>query len=174
MVTKFPEDDVLEGVGDNHDVEMAEAYPKPREDLLDFLYRCKEKGSQVSLCPRCSAITDKQAADNYQRLQWQKKKKAQRYQQRFQYQRNPRQVVGNYQPRPRTFVPPANVPRGVWIQPQGRMGRANAAEANKGKAAVTYRHESKTEKKTRVSENYMGKKPHDKDSVETFPASEES
>lgn len=30
---------------------------------------------------------------------------------------------------------------------------------NKGKAAVTYRHDSKTEKKTRVSKNYMGKNP---------------
>lgn len=69
MVTKFPEDDVLEGVWENPDVEMADAYPRPKEDLLDFPYRCREKGSQVSLCPKYSVVIDKQAVDNFHKLQ---------------------------------------------------------------------------------------------------------
>lgn len=33
------------------------------------------------------------------------------------------------------------------------------AAGDKGKSAITHRHESKTEQKTHVSENYMGKNP---------------
>lgn len=37
-------------------------YPKAKEELFDFLNRCKLKGFEVMLCPRCSAISDKKAS----------------------------------------------------------------------------------------------------------------
>lgn len=80
MLTKTPDIEMLEGIGESPDVEMAEVYPKENEDLMDFLYRCRDKGSQVSMCPRCSAVMDRQAAENYQKLQLQKAR-AKQYQQ---------------------------------------------------------------------------------------------
>ena len=50
-------------------VKLTDVYPKDDEDLLGFLYRCKSKGAQVSLCPRCSVLTDRVAAENFQKLQ---------------------------------------------------------------------------------------------------------
>lgn len=39
------------------------AFPKEEETLMDFLHRCKKK-SEVMICPRCSAIFNKQATHN--------------------------------------------------------------------------------------------------------------
>ena len=41
---------------------MEVAYPKAEEDLIDFLNRCKISNTNVMLCPRCSAVFDKEAA----------------------------------------------------------------------------------------------------------------
>ncbi|KEH17078.1 hypothetical protein MTR_0046s0080 [Medicago truncatula] len=38
------------------------AYPKDEEDLVDFLNRCKISNTNAMLCPRCSAVFDKEAA----------------------------------------------------------------------------------------------------------------
>ena len=37
-------------------------YPQAGKDLFEFLLRQKDQGGDVSLCPRCSAIFDKQEA----------------------------------------------------------------------------------------------------------------
>jgi hypothetical protein len=39
-------------------------FPKAKEDLIDFLHICKISDSLVMLCPRCSAVFDKEAAKN--------------------------------------------------------------------------------------------------------------
>ena len=45
-ITEFPDDDMVEeGTGESPDVDLADVYPRPDEDLLEFLYRCKNKGS---------------------------------------------------------------------------------------------------------------------------------
>jgi len=41
---------------------MEVAYPKAEEYLIDFLNRCKISNNHVMLCPRCSAVFDKEAA----------------------------------------------------------------------------------------------------------------
>jgi len=41
---------------------MTAAYPKAEEDLIDFLNRCKISNTNAMLCPRCSAVFDKEAA----------------------------------------------------------------------------------------------------------------
>jgi len=40
---------------------MEVAYPKAEEDLIDFLNRCKISNTNAMLCPRCSALFDKEA-----------------------------------------------------------------------------------------------------------------
>ncbi|MCI26698.1 hypothetical protein A2U01_0047895, partial [Trifolium medium] len=36
-------------------------YPHAEEKLVDFLNRCKLNNTEVMLCPRCSAVCDKEA-----------------------------------------------------------------------------------------------------------------
>ncbi|XP_050916563.1 uncharacterized protein LOC127131690 [Lathyrus oleraceus] len=67
-ITEYDEADMLEQTGESPDIDIDEVYPRADEDLVDFLYRCKNKGSQVFLCPRCGAVTDKIAAENFQKL----------------------------------------------------------------------------------------------------------
>lgn len=40
------------------------AYPKSDERLVEFLHRFQEKKSEVMLCPRCSSVFNKKAAEN--------------------------------------------------------------------------------------------------------------
>lgn len=40
------------------------SYPKNDECLVEFLYRCQRKRSEVMLCPRCSSVFDRKAAEN--------------------------------------------------------------------------------------------------------------
>ncbi|KAI5391464.1 hypothetical protein KIW84_076324 [Lathyrus oleraceus] len=74
-ITEYDEANMLEQTGESPDVDITEVYPRADEDLVDFLYRCKNKGSQVCLCPRCGAVTDKIAAENFQKLQLGKSKR---------------------------------------------------------------------------------------------------
>jgi len=41
---------------------MKTTYPEAEEDLIDFLNRCKISNTHAMLCPRCSAVFDKEAA----------------------------------------------------------------------------------------------------------------
>jgi len=43
------------------DEKLKTAYPTAEEELIGFLNRCKLKNSEVMLCPRCSAVFDKEA-----------------------------------------------------------------------------------------------------------------
>ncbi|KAI5434180.1 hypothetical protein KIW84_021151 [Lathyrus oleraceus] len=45
-ITEYDEADMLEQTGESPDVDITEVYPRPDEDLVDFLYRYKNKGSQ--------------------------------------------------------------------------------------------------------------------------------
>ncbi|KAI5417800.1 hypothetical protein KIW84_042424 [Lathyrus oleraceus] len=119
-ITKYDEANMLEQIGESPDVDITEVYPRADEDLVDFLYRCKNKGSQVCLCPRCGAVTDKIAAENFQKLQLGKSKR--NVQTRgYQNERGSKKAVGNNQTRPKSFVPSASAPRGTWIKPQERQ-----------------------------------------------------
>ncbi|XP_050914692.1 uncharacterized protein LOC127129580 [Lathyrus oleraceus] len=44
-ITEYDEADMLEQTGESPDIDIAEVYPRADEDLVDFLYRCKNKGS---------------------------------------------------------------------------------------------------------------------------------
>lgn len=66
--------------------------------------------------------------------------------------------MGNSQARPRSFLSSAAAPRGTWIKPQVRL-KVSQVVAAKGGLVVNYRREFKSEKKTHVSEKYLGKNP---------------
>jgi hypothetical protein len=40
---------------------IQELYPEAEEELIDFLNKCKLNNTEVMLCPRCSAVCDKEA-----------------------------------------------------------------------------------------------------------------
>src|ERR1051325_6373298 len=130
---------------------MADVYPKPEEELLDFLKRCKSQGSIVGLCPRCSALTDREAVENFRLLQIA----------RGRQQWNRRDPRNAPQSRPKTYVPPADAPKDTWIKPQLGAETSNAAALReaKGKSVMNYRREVTSERKSHVSENYMGRNP---------------
>ncbi|KAI5436187.1 hypothetical protein KIW84_022593 [Lathyrus oleraceus] len=50
------------------------AYPKEEENLVEFIKRCQKMGTEVMLCPRCSAIFDSKAATNLEALDKAKRK----------------------------------------------------------------------------------------------------
>ncbi|XP_058775588.1 uncharacterized protein LOC131649855 [Vicia villosa] len=62
-LTELPDNMLEESTGESPQVQLADMYPRMDKDLLDFLFRCKNKDSQVGLCPRCSALTDRIAAE---------------------------------------------------------------------------------------------------------------
>src|ERR1043165_43342 len=109
-IVEVPDNAMLEeSTDESPHVNLVDVYPRDDEDLLSFLYRCKNKGAQVGLCPKCSALTDRVAAENFQKLllergraQWNK--------------RDPRHRQSS-QIRPKTFVPSATAPQGTWLKP---------------------------------------------------------
>ncbi|KAI5416337.1 hypothetical protein KIW84_041410 [Lathyrus oleraceus] len=142
-INEYDEANMLEQTGESPDFDMAEVYPRADEDLVDFLYRSKNKGSQVCLCPRCGAVTNKIAAENFQRLQLGKSKRNLPTRS-YQNERGSKKAVGNNPTRPRSFVPSASTPRGTWIKPQGRQDTSQGAAAEaRGGLAVNYRREFK-------------------------------
>ncbi|XP_050895910.1 uncharacterized protein LOC127102601 [Lathyrus oleraceus] len=115
-ITEYDEANMLEKTGESPNADIAEVYPRADEDLVDFLYRCKNKGSQVCLCPRCGAVTDKVAAENFQKLQLGKSKRNAPTR-GYQNEKGSKKVVGNNQTRPKSLVPSTSAPRGTWIKP---------------------------------------------------------
>jgi hypothetical protein len=51
-----------------YDKKVQEAYPAAEEELVDFLNRCKLNNAEVMLCPRCSAVCDKEAVTNLKKV----------------------------------------------------------------------------------------------------------
>ncbi|PNX54353.1 hypothetical protein L195_g047971, partial [Trifolium pratense] len=51
---------------EEYEKRVREVYPNAEEELVDFLNRCKLKNSEVMLCPRCSAVCDKEVTAGLQ------------------------------------------------------------------------------------------------------------
>ncbi|KAI5410813.1 hypothetical protein KIW84_056087 [Lathyrus oleraceus] len=142
-ISEYDEANMLEQTGESPDVDIAEVYPRADEDLVDFLYRCKKKGSHVCLCPRCGVVTDKIAAENFQKLQLGKSKRNMPTR-GYQNERGSKKAVGNNPKRPKSFVPSASAPKGTWIKPQERQDPPQGVAADaRGGLAVNYRREFK-------------------------------
>ncbi|KAI5420937.1 hypothetical protein KIW84_044692 [Lathyrus oleraceus] len=138
-ITEYDEANMLEQTGESPDVDITEVYQRADKDLVDFLYRCKNKGSQVCLCPKCGVVTNKIAAENFQKLQLGKSKRNVPTR-GYQNERGSKKVVGNNQPRPKSFVPSTSSPRGTWIKPQEKQDTPQGvAVAARGGLAINYR-----------------------------------
>ncbi|KAI5422456.1 hypothetical protein KIW84_045776 [Lathyrus oleraceus] len=138
-INEYDEANMLEQTGESPDVDIAKVYPMADEDLVDFLYRCKNKGSQVCICPRCGAVTNKIAAENFQKLQLGKSRRNVPTRV-YQNERGSKRVVGNNPTRPKSFVLSASAPRGTWIKPQERQDTPQGVVADvKGGLVVNYR-----------------------------------
>ncbi|CAJ2644935.1 unnamed protein product [Trifolium pratense] len=53
---------------EEYEKRVREVYPNAEEELMDFLNRCKLKNAEVMLCPRCSAVCDKEATAGLQNV----------------------------------------------------------------------------------------------------------
>jgi len=62
-------------IEDQYAKKVQVACPKAKEDLIDFLNRCKISNSATMLCPRCSAVFDKETAKNIEAFRPQSKRK---------------------------------------------------------------------------------------------------
>jgi hypothetical protein len=97
-------------------------YPKADEKLVDFLNRCHSKNSEVMLCPCCSAVFDKKAADGLKKYVPFSKNRGNWPNQKMDRNKN----VIHYRPVHQrlgyqsTFVPPNKFPENQWVHGQQR------------------------------------------------------
>jgi len=104
------------------------AYPKAEEDLIDFLNRCKISNTNAMLCPRCSAVFDKEAVKSIEGFLPHTKRKSGREENRPKYGFNkrgvPYKMKPSYQGSSRThrgtFNPPPKSPTDVWVFSRGK------------------------------------------------------
>ncbi|KEH41558.1 hypothetical protein MTR_1g052285 [Medicago truncatula] len=113
---------------------MKVAYLKVEEDLVDFLNRCKISNINAMLCPRCSAVFDKEAAKSIEGFQPQTKHKGGWTDNRPKFVFNKRGVPykmkltenlqsGNWK---KTFSPPARSPTDAWVFSEGKKSGYSA------------------------------------------------
>jgi len=74
MVTEDHQSDNAVVTEDQLAEKMTVVYPRAEEDLIDFLNRCKISNTNVMLCPRCSAIFNKEATKSVEGFQPQLKR----------------------------------------------------------------------------------------------------
>ena len=135
---------------------------------MGFLVRCHKTGSEVLMCPWCSAVYDRKAAEAFERIP------------STQYWNNQRSSRGRYvtnakgipkredSPHPRvnrqvTFKPPSNIPIDKWMESSQSKGKGkgkgkwqNFEEC--GRSAWAYQRQfQSTKEQAYVSENYKGK-----------------
>ncbi|MCH81201.1 hypothetical protein A2U01_0001985 [Trifolium medium] len=111
-----------------YEKKIQEVYPKAEEELVDFLNRCKLNNSEVMLCPRCSAVCDKEAtaglrnfiphADN--KRKWPKPNQNRWPYKQIDWSRSAANASSIHQrlgPQ-RTFKPSSKAPTNQWVSGQ--------------------------------------------------------
>ena len=138
------------------------AFPRENENLADFLQRCQKKKSEVMLCPRCSSIFDKKAAEHIQGVRAANKRR-----ENVDLRHDPRRASqrgSNQEKRPLTFRPPTNVPVDTWYKTSGRKRpseeRWHSFDVPRG-SSLTQKKEPQVAapKVAQVSSNYKGRNP---------------
>ena len=145
-------------------------YPQMGESLMGFLVRCHKMGSEVLMCPWCSALYDGRTAEAYKRIPYSQCWNNQSWN-RERYINNARGIPKREDsPHPgarkqATFKPPTNMPTGKWLK--AGQNRTEAKGKSKwrsfeegGRTAWAFRRKFHSNKKqSHVSENYKGKNP---------------
>jgi hypothetical protein len=138
---------------------MKVVYPQAEEELIDFLNRCKLNNKEVMLCPRCSAVFDKEAAEglrNYKPFASQKGK--------WQNQRPdkgkgvaPGLAIQQRLSRNNTFFPKTRVPVGHRVN--GQRVTFNKRNMDRGSSSNPNQKSSNESNKYSYRNNYMDKNP---------------
>lgn len=108
--------------------ELDAVYPQAGEDLTDFQEKCRVSESKVLLCPRCNIVFDQKAAERSEA----DKKNAQKEENpvipRFMFnkcgapRRNEEYRRQFQHPRPKTFLPPSDIPQEKWVESVNQKG----------------------------------------------------
>jgi hypothetical protein len=137
--------------------QMKVVYPQAKEDLVDFLNRCKLENKGVMLCPRCSAVFDKEATEGLKKYQVINKgaKQNQRLDKGkgWLLQSNNNQKSG----RRNTFVPPGSIPVEKWMH-QGLI-EFNKGVMEVGGSSGTKQISQQEANRYSYRNNYKGKNP---------------
>ncbi|KAH1237870.1 hypothetical protein GmHk_08G022674 [Glycine max] len=142
---------------EDYNEQMKVVYPQAEEELIDFLNRCKLENKIVMLCPRCSAVCDKEATEGLKK--YQVVNKGARQNQRFDkgkrvmVQSNTNQKSG----RRNTFAPPGSVPVEKWMH-QGLI-RFNKGIMEVGGSSGTKQIGPQEANRYSYRNNYKGKNP---------------
>jgi len=146
---------------------MTEAYPKAKEDLIDFLNRCKISNTNVMLCPRCIAIFDKEAARYVEGFQPRPKRKGGWTDNRRKFGFNKRGVPYRMGPaekdtnrnQRKTFNPHAKSPTDTWVFSGGKKSGHSAPPTKWVKRIVTTPNQKEASNPNRYAynNNYKGK-----------------
>jgi len=134
---------------------MKVAYPTSEYDLIDFLRRCKISNSKTMICPRCSAVFDKEAASNIVGFRPQSKRKGKWVDRKPKFDFNRRdltykastQKTFSKKSRMRTFTPPSGSPAEKWVFSVKKVTSTNTQK------------ETSDLKKFSYSNNYKGRNP---------------
>jgi len=148
---------------------MEVAYPKAEEDLIDFLNRCKISNTNAMLCPRCSAVFDKEAAKFVEGFLPHTERKSRRVENRPKYGFNKRGVPYKMKPSDQgssrthkgTFNPPLKSPTDTWVFSGGKK-TCHATPPTKWvkrMATTPHQKEASNAKRYAYNNNYKGKNP---------------
>lgn len=103
------------------------AYPQAGESLSDFQAKCKENGSKALLCPKCSVVFNEKTIEkleaNNKALKEEKPVSPQFVFNKHGTPRRNKDYGRQFQrSRPKTFIPPTDVPQEKWIESVNQKG----------------------------------------------------
>jgi len=140
------------------------AYPKAEEDLIDFLNRCKISNTNAMLCPRCSAIFNKEAAKSVEGFLPYTERKSKWVENRPKYGFNKRGVPYKMKPSDKsscrthkgTFNPRPKCPTDTWVFSGGKKtGHATPpTKWVKRRATTPHQKEALNAKRYAYNNNY--------------------
>ncbi|GAU44958.1 hypothetical protein TSUD_28930 [Trifolium subterraneum] len=175
MMVEAMEVTTLESIPEEEYIEKIKVvYPKVEEDLLDFLMRCKAKNHQIMLCPRCSAVCDKEATAGLENYLPYVKPKFNGPNRRLNFNSGPNQYPNKgkaIMPKPsiherigrkQTFLPSTKIPMGQWGH--GRYAAFDKRIKHQGSSSKGWQTDAQPimamdASKYSYKSNYKGKNP---------------
>jgi len=146
---------------------MEVAYPKAEEDLIDFLNRCNISNTNAMLCPRCSAMFDKEAAKYVEGFLPHTKRERGWFENRPKFGFNKRGVPykmksskqNSGREHKNTFNPPSKIPTDTWVFSRGKKTGYSTPPTKWVKRVATTPHqkEASNSKRYAYNNNYKGK-----------------
>jgi len=148
---------------------MEVAYPKAEEDLIDFLNKCKILNKHAMLCPRCSAVFDKEGEKSvegflpHHELRNGRREKAPKYgfnKRGVPYKMKPSDQ-GSSRTHRGTFTSSTKSPTDAWVFSGGKKTDHTNPSTKwvKRVASKPHQKEALNAKRYAYNNNYKGKHP---------------